>query len=62
MSDSCTSENVRYKECKVRWNFKSKRNLLNHKYFKDCASQTFVTTILVTYVTILTEPDLSLKN
>ena len=41
---------------------KASENQLNHKYFKDCASQTFVATILVTYVTMLTEPDLSLKN
>ena len=39
-----------------------KRNLLNHSYLKDCTSQKFVTTVLVTYVTILAEPDLSLQN
>ena len=32
------------------------------KVKKGCASQNFVATILVTYVTILTEPDLSLQN
>ena len=38
------------------------KNLLNHTHFKDCASQKFVATILVTYVTILIEPDLALHN
>ena len=32
------------------------------KVKKDCASQKFAATILVTYVTILTEPDLPLQN
>ena len=32
------------------------------KVEKDCASQKFVGTILVTYVTISTEPNLSLQN
>ena len=40
----------------------SKKNLLNHTYFKDCASQMFVATILVIYVTMLTETDLSLQD
>ena len=40
----------------------SRKNLLNHTYFKDCAKQKFVATILVTYVTILTELDLSVQN
>ena len=40
----------------------NKKKLLNHTYFKDSASQKFVTTILVTYVIILTESDLSLQN
>ena len=40
----------------------SKKNLLNHKYFKDYASQKFFVTILVTSITILTEPDLFLPN
>ena len=35
---------------------KSKKNLLNHTHFEDWASQKFVVTFLVTYVTILTEP------
>ena len=29
---------------------------------KDCASQKFVATILVTYITTLTEPDLSFQS
>ena len=37
----------------------SKKNLLNPSYFKDTPGQKFVTTILVTHATILTEPDLS---
>ena len=50
---------VRYKECKVRWN----RQVKEKKPAKfHCASQKFVATILVTYVTILTEPNLSLQN
>ena len=32
------------------------------KVKKDCAGQKFVATILVTYVTILTESDFSLQN
>ena len=32
------------------------------KVKEDCASQKFVATILVTYVTVITEPDLSLQN
>ena len=52
------TKNVRY-----RGIFKaSKKNLLYHTYFKDCASQNFVATILKTYVTIITEPDFSLQN
>lgn len=35
---------------------------LNHRYFKDCASQQFVATNLVAYGTILTERDLSVQN
>ena len=41
---------------------KQMKNLLNHTYFKDYASQTFVATILVTYASILTEPDLSIQS
>ena len=41
---------------------KQVKNMLNHTDFKDCASKTSVATILKTYVTILTEPDLSLQN
>ena len=52
------TKNVRYGRI-----FKaSKKNLLNHTYFKDFASQKYVATILKTYVKILTEPDLSLQN
>ena len=32
------------------------------KVKKDCACQKFVAFVLVTYVTILAEPDLSLQN
>ena len=54
---------VRYKECKVRWDFqnKGKKTLSNHTYLNDSASKTFVATILVAYVTILSEPELSLQ-
>ena len=62
-SDSCTSKNMLgTKNVRYGGISKASENQLNHKYFKDCASQTFVATILVTYVTMLTEPDLSLKN
>ena len=47
------------------WIFKgTKKTAKSHKpkVKKDCASQKFVATILVTHVTILTEPDLSLQN
>ena len=40
----------------------SKKILLNHTYFEDCRSQKSVTTILVTYVTALTEPDFAIQN
>ena len=63
MSDSYISKNVLATE-NIRQGgiFKEVKNLLNHTYFKDCPIQKFVCTILVTYVTILTEPDLSLQN
>ena len=52
------TENVRYGGI-----FKaSKKTLLNQTQFKNCTSQKFVATILVTYATVLTESDLSLKN
>ena len=38
----------------------SKKTLLNHTYFKDCASEKFVATILLTYVTNR-EPDFLFK-
>ena len=38
------------------------KNLLKHIHFKDCPSQKFATTILVTYVTIFPEHDLALQN
>ena len=41
---------------------KQVKNLLNHTYFNDCVSQKFVATILVPYVKILAEPDLSIQN
>ena len=57
------TKNVRYGGIsKASENQLFMKNLVKTKYFKDCASQTFVATILVTYVTMLTEPDLSLKN
>ena len=40
----------------------SKKPAKSHIYIKDCGSQKFVATILVTYVTILTESDLSIQN
>ena len=40
----------------------SKKILLNHIYFEDCRSQKSVATILVTYVTALTEPDFAIQN
>ena len=60
---SCTSKNMLgTKNVRYGGVFKaSKKNLLYHTYFKDCASQKFVATILKTYVTI-TEPDFSLQN
>ena len=52
------AENVRYGGILKA----SKKTLLNRTYFKDWANQNFVATILVLYVTILAEPDLSLQN
>ena len=64
LSDSCTSENML--GTKNVWYggiFKaSKKILLNHTYFEDCRSQKSVATILVTYVTALTEPDFAIQN
>ena len=56
------------KVCQVRRMYgtvecsKQVKNLLNHTYFNDCVSQKFVATILVPYVKILAEPDLSIQN
>ena len=40
----------------------SKKILLNHSCSKDWANQKFVATFFVTYVTILTRPNLPLQN
>ena len=41
---------------------KEVKNLLNYTNFKECGSQKFVVTVLVTCVTILAEPDVPLKD
>ena len=61
LSDCYNSK--KYVSYKKKKNFQSKsKTLLNYTYFKEYANQTFVATVLVTYVTLLTEHDLSLQN
>ena len=45
----------------VGFSKQGKKTLSNHTYLNDSASKTFVATILVAYVTILSEPELSLQ-
>ena len=64
MSDSYLPPKIATtQECKVQWNFQSQyKNLLKRIHFKDCPSQKFIATTLVTYVTIFPEHDLALQN